>query len=63
MLYKIKGKPAWYKVWAVSIALCAIYYLIKLFFFQPTSFDRLLEVYVFLSLLADYFINPKTNGA
>lgn len=62
MLNKIQGKPIWYKLWAISVALATIYYLIKFFFFEPDTSDRLIEVYALLSLLLDYLIYPKTGN-
>jgi len=59
MLYKIKNKPVGYQIWAVSVAIGVIYFAVKLFLFEATSFDRLIEVYVWFSFLLDYFFFPK----
>ncbi|MEZ4776231.1 MAG: hypothetical protein R3D00_23860 [Bacteroidia bacterium] len=60
MLNKLKGKPIWYIAWAISVAICAVYYLVKFFFFEVSPADRLVEVYVFASVLIDLFVLPKT---
>lgn len=59
MLYKIKNKPLWYKLWAISVALSAVYYLITFFFFEPTPTDRFIEVYALCSIVLDYLFSPK----
>jgi hypothetical protein len=61
MLYKIKNKPFWYQLWAISVAMAAIYYLIIYFFFTPTSFDKFIEVYALFSLLIDYIFFPNAS--
>jgi hypothetical protein len=60
MLQKIKNKPLWYQLWAISVAISAIYYLIRHFFFEPSALDRAIEVYALVSLLVDYVVVPKT---
>lgn len=52
MLNKIKNRPLWYQIWAVSVAVAAIYFLVRYFFFEVTSRDQLIEVYALFSLLA-----------
>jgi hypothetical protein len=61
MLNKLKNKPLWYQIWALTVAGSAVYYLVKVFFFKPGSFDHLIQVYALVSLLLDYFIFPKDN--
>lgn len=59
MLTKITNKLIWYKLWAITVAISAFYFLIKYFFFEVTSFDRFLEVYALFSLLFDFILFPK----
>jgi len=59
MLNKTKNKPAWYQVWAATVAFAAFYYLFKYLFFEPSAFDKMLSVYALMSLLADYVVFPK----
>jgi hypothetical protein len=58
MLNKIKGQPLWYKVWAISVLLGAVYFLFKLFFGEPSSYDRFIHAYTLISLVLDYLIFP-----
>jgi hypothetical protein len=59
MLYKLKNRPLWYKLWAISAGICAFYYLIKIMISEPTTADRLIETYALVSVILDYFIFPK----
>lgn len=54
MLKKFKNSSFGYKLWALSVALSAIYFLVKFFFFEPSAFDRFIEAYALVSLLIDY---------
>ena len=63
MLTKFTGKPLWYKLWSLSVAICAIYFLIKYFFFEPTKTDQFIQVYALFSILLDYFLFPKQPNA
>ena len=56
MLKKFKNGPFWYKLWVLSVTLSAIYFLVKIFFFEPTAFDRFIEAYALVSLLIDYLL-------
>ena len=56
MLKKFKNGPIWYKLWALSVALSAVYFLVKFFFFEPTGFDRFIEAYALVSLVIDYLL-------
>ena len=56
MLKKFKNGPLWYKLWALSVALSAVYFLVKFFFFEPTGFDRFIEAYALVSLVIDYLL-------
>ena len=67
MLRKIKGKPFWYKLWAIIVALAAVFVLLKFFFSlihigQFGSWHWLLMVFVHISLLLDYFIYPSDKN-
>lgn len=59
MLHKFKNGPVWYQLWASSVALSALYFLVKFFFFEATSFDRFIEAYALVSLLLDYLFFPQ----
>ena len=59
MFNKIKNKPLWYQVWAGTVALSAVYYLLKYFLSEPSPTDRFIEFYALFSLLLDYLIFPK----
>jgi len=65
MLRKIKGKPFWYKLWAIIVALAAVFVFLKLFFSsllhigQFGSLDYVLMAFVHISLLLDYFLYPS----
>jgi hypothetical protein len=61
MLHKIANKPAWYKLWSFSVLLCAVYFLVRLCFFEPSATDRLLEAYALGSLVLDFLIFPKED--
>jgi hypothetical protein len=60
MLHKIQNKPVWYQLWASSVALAAVYFLVKLAFFEPTAFDRMVEAYALVSLVVDFLTDRKT---
>ena len=62
MLNKLKNKPRWYQVWAVTVGIGALYYLVRLFFFEPNSLDRFIQVYALGSILLDYFLFPKDKN-
>ena len=67
MLRKIKGKPFWYKLWAIIVALAAVFVLFKLFFSlihigQFGSYDYVLMAFVHISLLLDYFLYPADKN-
>ena len=67
MLRKIKGKPFWYKLWAIIVALAAVFVLLKLFFSlihigQFGSVDYVLMVFVHISLLLDNFLYPSDKN-
>lgn len=62
MLLKIKKKPLWYQVWAVSVAIGAIYVLLKYFLSELTALDRLINVYALVSIFLDtLFFSSKNN--
>lgn len=67
MLKKIKGKPFWYKLWAIIVALAAVFVLLKFFFSlihigQFGSLDYVFMVFVHISLLLDYFLYPSDKN-
>ncbi len=67
MLRKIKGKPSWYKLWAIIVALAAVFVLLKFFFSlihigQFGSLDYVVMVFVHISLLLDYFLYPSDKN-
>lgn len=57
----MKNKPLWYKVWAIALAVGAIYSLIKYFFFALNDFDRYIQAVVLMSLLIDRFVVTDDN--
>lgn len=59
MLQKLKNRPLWYKIWAISVGICAVYFLIRVFTTEPTQVDRFINLYALTSILLDYFIFPK----
>jgi len=63
MLLKMKNKPIWYKIWAISTLVGAVYYAIKHFFFESTSFDLFVFLIVIFSLLIDLFLFPDSKKA
>lgn len=64
MLYKIKNKPTWYKVWAILTLIGALYYLVKVFVsdFEPTPLDRFIHLFVLGSILLDFILFPKDRS-
>lgn len=72
MLNKLRNRPAWYKIWAIIVAMASIYLLIRLGFawFYVEDFAKGLLNYdyfimsaVFLSLLADLFLAPVKKSS
>lgn len=64
MLYKIKNKSLPYQIWAISVTVCAIYLLFKYFLFELASFDNLINVYLWFSIVLDalfFSINKDEN--
>ena len=62
MLRKLKGKPLWYKLWSGLVALAAIFLLVKVVFMKLGSIDYIIMVFVFISLLFDYFLFPDNKA-
>jgi hypothetical protein len=67
MLRKIKGKPFWYKLWVLIVALAAVFVLLKFFLSlihigQFGSLGYVLMVFVHVSLLLDYFLYPSDKN-
>lgn len=63
MLNKIKNKPVWYQIWAISVAASALYFLVKYCFFDPSPTDRFIEVYALGSLVVDYLFFSENSPA
>ena len=63
MLNKIQGRPLWYKIWACTAAIVAVYVLMKVFVtnFELTSFDYLLMVFTHASILIDLYCFPESR--
>ena len=61
MLQKIRKKPVWYQVWALSAAVGAIYVLLKYFLFELNALDRLINVYALVSILLGTLFFPSKN--
>lgn len=59
MLQKLKNRPLWYKIWAISVGICAFYFLIRVFTTEPTQVDRFINLYALTSIILDSFIFPK----
>ena len=58
MLNKLKGQPLWYQLWAISVALSAIYCLGIWLTGTLSSFDRFLQLFVFGSIVVDFLLFP-----
>lgn len=58
MLHKIKNQSLIYQTWAVSIAIFAIYLLFKFFLSELSSVDRIINVYVWVSIVIDSLFFP-----
>jgi hypothetical protein len=56
MMDNIRKKTIGYQIWATSVAISAVYFLIKLCFFDITPFDRAVEVYALISLVINYIM-------
>gem|GEM_PF-1879963 len=61
MLRKLKGKPLWYKLWSGLVALAAIFLLVKIVFMKLGGIDYIIMLFVFISLLLDYFLFPDNK--
>ncbi len=59
MLHKIKNKPPIYQLWTTTVVLCALYCLLKYFFLGLGFFDYLVQAYVFISIIIDFFMDPR----
>ena len=59
MLSKLKGKPLWYKVWAVASAFAAIFVLVRVFYTEELQrVDHALLVFTLVSSLLDSSLFP-----
>ncbi|MEP2595160.1 MAG: hypothetical protein ABJI92_15875 [Kangiellaceae bacterium] len=61
MLNKIQGRPLWYKVWAVSVGIAAIYVLVDVF--REDGLGKLglsLMLYTHISLLVEMYFFPDS---
>jgi uncharacterized membrane protein len=68
MLTKLNGRPLWYKAWAVSVAVAAVFMLFRLFSSDGLGrVDYAVMVFVHVSILLDFVLFPtqkdkKTEG-
>jgi hypothetical protein len=63
MLKKIKGRPLWYKIWAISVAIAAIYVLIGIFTEEGLSkFGYFLMFFTHASILLDLYFFPQCDS-
>ena len=56
MLRKLNNRPLWYQLWAVTTGLAAVYCLVKHFVYGLDSVDYLIQVFVLVSILTDYYL-------
>jgi hypothetical protein len=68
MLKKIKGKPSWYKLWALSTTFLAFLLMARIVLAwvsgisvseMLTSYDYLMMAFVNLSILLDMYFFPE----
>jgi hypothetical protein len=64
MLNKLSGKPLWYRIWAITVALAALYLLGRVLLGPAlVRFDYALMVYTHVSILLDYWLYPREKRA
>jgi hypothetical protein len=64
MLNKLAGKPIWYRIWAITVALAAIYLVARLLLEPPLSrFDYAMMFYTHVSILLDMWLYPRGKRA
>ena len=64
MLRKLRGRPAWYQVWALLVGLAAAYMLVRVFTVDGLGrVDYVLLVFVHASVLLDNALYPTGDGA
>lgn len=68
MLYKLQGRPLWYKIWAIATALVALYTVIKFgnvivtgALVEVLVVDFILATLVQVSVLLDMYLFPKSD--
>jgi hypothetical protein len=62
MLYKLKSKPTWYRIWAITVALAAFYFLYSFTRGSISTLEYGLAVYAFGSLVADQLLFPTKTA-
>jgi hypothetical protein len=61
MLYKIKNKPLWYRIWGISVAMSALCGLYLLCLDTTPKFFYVCLLYTFGSVLLDSFLFPDSK--
>ncbi|MGB3541357.1 hypothetical protein [Rubrivirga sp.] len=63
MLRKLNGQPAWYKAWAVAVALAAVFVLARWLLGDLEPADFALMAFVHVSVLIDLFVGRGASEA
>ncbi|MBN8677242.1 MAG: hypothetical protein J0M29_03400 [Chitinophagales bacterium] len=56
MLQNFTSKPVWYRIWAITVAIAAVYFLIRYILGPLGTVDYALATYALGSLLVDRVI-------
>ncbi len=63
MLANLKGKPFWYKAWAVTTALAALFVLVRVFYADELQrIDSALLAFALASGLLNSFLVPSEDA-
>lgn len=62
MLPNLKGKPLWYKTWAIVVALATVFVVVRLFFAaELQQVDHALLAFALVSGLLNLFLFPTED--